>query len=108
MEVDSSRSIGNAKGRSNALKHWKIVREDKDAKGWGKKEHVQFVIKRGLLIGYRKHKEILKNSTRMQLMMPEKLRKRVLFTAHESLLSAHQGIRRTQERISAVFYCYLM
>ena len=40
----------------------------------------------------------------MQLMVPKQLRDRVMFTAHESLMSAHQGMRRTQERISAVFY----
>src|SRR6218665_2374394 len=36
-------------------------------------------------------------------MVPQKWRERVLFTAHELLLSAHQGVKRTQDRISAVF-----
>jgi len=37
-------------------------------------------------------------------MVPEKLRSRVLHMAHESLMSAHEGVKKTQEKVSAVFY----
>ena len=80
-------------------KYWKMAKGETKAKG-SKKEHVQFVVKSI----YRKHKEILKDSVRMQLMLPKQLHDRVMFAAPESLMSAYQGIRRTQERISAVFY----
>ena len=66
------------------------------------KEHIVFVIKKGML--YRKFKEVLKDGVRLQLMVPEKLRSRVLHIAHESLMSAHEGVKKTQEKVSAVFY----
>ena len=37
-------------------------------------------------------------------MVPEKLRSRVLYMAHESLMSAHHSVKKTQEKISVVFY----
>ena len=37
-------------------------------------------------------------------MVPSKLREKVMFVAHESLLSAHQGIRRTFNQIVTSFY----
>src|SRR6218665_2646713 len=71
-----------------------------------KTERIQFEIKKGML--YRRHREILKDDVTMQLMVPEKLRSRVLHAAHESLMSAHQGITKTQNKIRAVFYWPLM
>ena len=53
---------------------------------------------------YHKYKEVRKDGVRLQLMVPEKLRSRVLHMAHESLMSAHQGIKKMQQMKSAVFY----
>src|SRR6218665_2225944 len=82
-------------------KYWKMAREVASEPD-GEKGRIQFEIKKGML--YRKHREILKDDVTMQLMVPEKLRSRVLHAAHESLMSAHQGIKKTQDKISAVFY----
>lgn len=51
-------------------KYWKLVRGETKTKG-RKKEYVQFWVKRGML--YLKHKEIVKDSARMQLMVPKQL-----------------------------------
>src|SRR6218665_2239296 len=82
-------------------KYWEETRGDATVK-CGKKKQVTFIIKRGML--YRKYKGKRRDNVSLQLVVPQKLRERVLFTAHESLLSAHQGVKRTQDRISAVFY----
>src|SRR6218665_3695033 len=82
-------------------KYWKMAREETGEPD-SKNGHIQLEIKKGML--YRKHREILKDDVTMQLMVPEKLRSRVLQAAHESLMSAHQGIKKTQDKISAVFY----
>jgi len=68
---------------------------------------IQFEIKKCML--YRRHREFLKDDVTMQFMVPqfmvpERLRSRVLHAVHESLMSAHQGIKKTQDKISAVFY----
>src|SRR6218665_3153317 len=82
-------------------KYWKMARGETGTKESGK-EHILFVIKKGMR--YRKLKEVLKDGVRLQLMVPEKLRSTVLHMAHESLMSAHQGVKKMQEKISAVFY----
>ena len=38
------------------------------------------------------------------LVIPEALREKVMELAHDSKLSGHQGIKRTQDRIKACFY----
>ena len=42
--------------------------------------------------------------TKNQLMVPEELRNRVMTVAHAALLSAHQSIKRTQEKVCDVCY----
>jgi len=86
-------------------KYWKMANEETVAKS-GNKEHALFITKRGMF--YRKYKEILKDNVRLQLMVPQKLSERVMFTAHESLLSAHQGVRRTQAPYSIGHQCLPM
>lgn len=82
-------------------KYWDLAKKESDDAD-GCKEHPLYVVKKGLL--FRKYREVLRDEVRLQLMVPEKLREKVMCVAHESLLSAHQGIRRTQERVSAEFY----
>lgn len=60
------------------------------------------VVKNGLL--YRKFKEVLKEEIIYQLVIPSELREKVMIIAHESLLSAHQGIAKSLARINHEFY----
>ena len=39
-----------------------------------------------------------------QLVIPKALREKVMEFAHDSKLSGHQGMKRTQDRIKACFY----
>src|SRR6218665_2161715 len=82
-------------------KYWKLARGETGTKESGK-GHILCVIKKGML--YCKFKEVLKDGVRLQLIVSEKLRSRVLHMAHEFLMSAHQGVKKTQEKFSAVFY----
>src|SRR6218665_3704796 len=82
-------------------KYWKMVRDAPKSKG-STKEHVEFVIKRGML--YRKCNEVHKRGIRLQLVIPEKLRERVVEMAHELMSWNPQNVGGIKERISAFFY----
>src|SRR3984885_5176657 len=65
-----------------------------------------FVLKKGIL--YRQCKDKHKDEVKHQLVVPQKLRENVMSMAHESLLSAHQGVTRTLTKINAEFFWPLM
>src|SRR6218665_378621 len=52
---------------------------------------------------YRKYKGKRRDNVSLQLMVPQKLRERVLFTAHESLLPS-----RSQEDTRSNYCCFLL
>lgn len=99
--VKPSEVLEMQKEDSTLDQYWRTAKGDTGVKG-SNQANIQLVIKRGVL--YRKHREVLRDDISLQLMVPEKLRNRVLHMAHESLMSAHQGIRCTQEKISVIFY----
>jgi len=45
-----------------------------------------------------------RGQTKKQLALPEKLRQRVLMLAHAGVMSGHQGVHRTHERVAASFW----
>lgn len=53
---------------------------------------------------FRRINEIGKQEGRLQLIVPKNLRDSIMRVAHMALLSAHQEVRRTQEKVCAVFY----
>lgn len=61
-----------------------------------------FIIKNGLL--YKTYKEVSQDKVSTRLLVPKSLREKAMKIAHEALLTAHQGIRKTQEKICSVFY----
>ena len=82
-------------------KYWKLanskVTQEEDLKA-------NFIIKKGLL--YRKpvRPKGLGESTDTQLVIPSELRHIVLRTAHESVLGAHMGTKKTTQRIQVNFW----
>ena len=72
----------------------------------GKKEKYSgnplFLVKNGML--YKKHKEVMKDKMSTCLLVPKLLRNKVMKVAHEAILSAHQGIRKTQDKVCSMFY----
>jgi len=72
----------------------------------GKKENYSgnplFIVKKGLL--YKCYKEVMLDKVSTRLLVPKPLRVKVMRVAHESLLTAHQGIKKTQDKVGAVFY----
>src|SRR6218665_579917 len=82
-------------------KYWKMASDEPKAKG-SKKKHMEFVIKRRML--YRRCNEVRKRGIRLQLVIPEKLRERVVEMAHELMSWNPQNVGGTKERISVFFY----
>lgn len=70
-----------------------VRRELKQNKG-------NFILVDGLIC----HKDRLLGDPVVQLVLPEKRRKKVLALAHESVFGAHMGVRKTSERIRYSFY----
>ena len=68
---------------------------------WAKESNL-FVLREGLL--YREAKHPGRNHGHLQLVLPEKLRKRVLDTIHGSIIGGHYGYRRTFLKAYARFY----
>jgi transposase InsO family protein len=83
-------------------KYWELANNKERNKDGKHRGNPLFVIKKGML--YREYKEVMRDEVRLQLMIPKELREKVMMVAHESLLSAHQGIRRTQEKVFTEFY----
>ena len=90
------------------LHHMQV--EDKSLeKAWGKareQENLdlrsrQFGVENGLL--YRREEQYQKQTIK-QLVLPEPLRARVMKLAHEAIMSGHQGIRRTVDRVRSNFW----
>ena len=61
-----------------------------------------FIVKKGLL--YKSYKDVVQDKISTRLLIPRSLREKVMKVAHESLLTAHQGIRKTQDKICSMFY----
>ena len=53
---------------------------------------------------HRKHKGVLKDDIKLQLMLPEKLRNIVIYMAHASQMPTHWDVRKIKASISAFFY----
>lgn len=90
-----------------------IAAQDEDKtleSGWNKVGQVfqgkrsasySFEEKKGVL--YR-HYRLPSGKTTQQVVVPQRLRGQVLTLAHESLMSGHQGIKRTIDRVLESFY----
>ena len=65
-------------------------------------DKIHFVFKNNLL--YRRYREVSRGEVRLQLVVPQPLREKVMTIAHCSLLAAHLGIKKTLSKISTDFY----
>ena len=78
-------------------KYWELARQtDLEPR------NIEFIIKRGLL--YRRYHSDDRTGDRLQLMAPEALREKIIEVAHDGLLSAHLGSKKTLERVISNFY----
>ena len=59
---------------------------------------VSFIEKKGIL--YRSYSDKRGDENRLQLVVPEKLRQRVLSMVHDTLLGGHRGVAKTQDRVT--------
>jgi len=63
---------------------------------------VLFIEKKGIL--YRSYSDKRGDETRLELVVPQKLRQRVLSMEHDTLLGVHRGVAKTQDRVISEFY----
>ena len=80
-------------------KYWEMVTEEPRVIKGGQ---ISFEEKNGLL--YRKFEPVGKRTITKQLMVPQKLTRKVISVAHDGLLSGHCGIKRTLERVLSNFH----
>lgn len=62
----------------------------------------QFIYHKGIL--YRQFKEVSNDDVRLQLVVPESLREKVVSLAHDTLLAGHRGPKKTLSRVTFDFY----
>ena len=79
-------------------KWWEAARGTKTESSDEKK--TRYVIKNGLL--WRKKEEEKRKVT--QLVVPTPLREKVMKLAHDNIMSGHQGIKKTYERVVSQFF----
>ena len=84
------------------VKYWELAKKNEGGDNNEYRGNPLFVVKKGIL--YRKYKEVMRDEIKLQLMVPKELREKVMMVAHESLLSAHQGIKRTQDKVCKEFH----
>ena len=63
---------------------------------------VNFEKRRKIL--YRVRRSIDSEETCKQILVPKSLRRRVMEVAHDSMFGGHQGVKKTEDRISTNFY----
>ena len=92
-------SIAKMQADDESLKNsWQKVQLDRNTEG---SPDSSFFTKNGLLYRQQLKKRGLAVT---QLVLPEPLRRRVMKLAHESIMAGHQGITRTQDRVSTHFW----
>ena len=95
VSVESLRQLQNED--ESLRKYWQLAKGNKLERG-----KVNFVIKKGLL--YRKYCPGDAKNDRLQLMVPENLRRRVMEVAHDGLLSGHLSNKKTLDRVMSNFH----
>jgi len=78
-------------------KYWQLATETNQGPG-----KVSFEVKKGLL--YREFRPGNNETDRCQLMVPQKLRQKVIEIAHDGLLSGHLSNKKTLDRVISNFH----
>ena len=96
-EVTAEEQIELQKADETIEKYWDLSKQPSNIM-----KKVSFTEKRGIL--YRSYSDKRGDETRLQLVVSEKLRQRVLSMAHDTLLGGHKGVAKTQDRVTCEFY----
>jgi len=78
-------------------KYWDLSKQPSNIN-----KKVSFIEKKENL--YRSYGDKRGDEIRLQLVVPERLRKRVLSMAHDTLLGGYRGVAKTQYRVTSEFY----
>jgi len=96
-EVTTEELIELQKADETTEKYWDLSKQPSNIY-----KKVSFIEKKGIL--YRSYSDKRGDEIRLQLVVPEKLRQRVLSMAHDTLLGGHRGVAKTQDRVTSEFY----
>jgi len=95
-EVTTQDLIELQKADKTIEKYWDLSKQPSNI------NKVSFIEKKGIL--YRSYSDKRGDESRLQLVVPEKLRQRVLSMAHNTLLGGYRGVAKTQDRVTSAFY----
>ena len=84
-EVTTEELIELQKADDTIEKYWDLSKQPSNVN-----KKMSFIEKKGIL--YRSYSDKCGNEIRLQLVVPEKLRQRVLSMAHDTLLGGHRGV----------------
>ena len=102
LDVDYEKFKSLQHQDESLAKYWDLAKQQSDRGD----SRAQFVIKRGLL--YRLYRAGPDSDVIKQVCVPQPLVDKVIRMAHETLLSGHQGIKRTTDKILREFYFPLL
>ena len=102
LDIDYEKFKSLQEQDESLAKYWDLARQQSDRDD----SKAQFVIKRGLL--YRLYRAGPDSDVIKQVCVPQPLVDKVIRIAHETLLSGHQGIKRTTDKILREFYFPLL
>ena len=92
-EVTTEELTELQKADETIQKYWDLSKQPSNIN-----KKVSFTEKKGIL--YRSYSDKRGD----ELVVPEKLRQRVLSMAHDTLLGGHRGVAKTQDRVTSEFY----
>ena len=95
----STDEIVELQQKDDTLKHWWLEAQQDQVED-REKSKPRFEVKNGLL--WRKKEEERRQVT--QLAVPKPLREKVMKLAHDSIMSGHQGVKKTYDRVVAHFF----
>ena len=98
-EIDREELV-NIQVEDPTLEKFRVMNE---LRSRGKYES-RFEVQNGILYRVFKHPQLTRGGELRQVMVPEKLRRKVMKVAHDSILGGHLGIRKTTDKMLTSFY----
>ena len=62
-----------------------------------RKNESQFVVQNGIFYLVSKHRQFTRGGELQQVVIPEKLRKKLMKMTHDSILGGHHGVKKTAD-----------
>ena len=103
-----------AKGANNlSITKEELIRLQEEDESLAKFKGIEAIVRNGYGVGYKKKGGVLyrmrrkvdgDESPNKQILVPKKLRRKVMEIAHDSIFGGHMGVKKTEDRILSKFY----